>query len=126
MVLFGSFLSPASSSSIQVEKKCVLWIFEKFKFLRKWEIPGVDSCPKPRLYILLPLQEKYNHFLTYFGYFWQETGQDQRPKSQLILPIYELAHFCNTVPGYLPVKKVWFQYFHVLRLYVPKVVFVKL
>lgn len=61
--------------------------------------------PESRLYILLPFQEKYDHFLTYFSYFWLETGQDQRSKGQPILPIYELAHFCNTVPGYLPVKK---------------------
>ena len=70
---------------------------------RFWSRPY--QGPESRLNILLAFQEKYDHFLTYFGHFWQETGQDQMSKGQPILPIHELAHFCNTVPGHLPVKK---------------------
>ena len=49
MVPFGGFLDPIPSSpppplpkgNIQGEKKCVLRIFEKFKYMRKREIPKV-------------------------------------------------------------------------------------
>ena len=114
--------------SIQGEKKCVLRIFEKFKFLLKREIPKVcTSGPTltPRFSLkMAEIEKKALSLLAFprnirllFALFWLfSAGNQPRSKAKGSESKFETTYFTNTVPGHLPFKKVWFQHFPVLRL----------
>ena len=75
---------------------------------------GVSKYIKlSRFYLLSPFPEKYNYFLHYLRYFWQETGHGSQvigSESKL-----DILYFTHTIPGQPPVNKFWFQHFPVLH-----------
>ena len=48
---------------------------------------------------LSKFQEKYNYFLHYLGYFWQETGWSHKPECQNQNLTYPILH--HMIPGQL-------------------------
>ena len=43
---------------------------------------GYPNMSKSRLCLFSSFQEKYEYFLHYLGYFWQETGRGHKSKGQ--------------------------------------------
>ena len=57
------------------------------------------------LYLLYSFQEKYNYFLQYLGSFYRKTPWGRgRIK-------FNKYYFIHTIPGQLPVKKIFVQIF---------------
>ena len=66
---------------------------------------------KSRLYLLSPFRKKIRFLLTLFGLFLARNmagSQVKVSESKL-----HISYFTHTIPGQLPVKKVWFQHFPV-------------
>lgn len=128
---------------IKGEKKFVLGILEIFKSLKKLEIPKffpfgpvLTSCFSLKMAKIenfshraiqiiaksMPYLTRKNRitFCSVLAIFSREI------KRQMIRIKIWNSYFNNAIPGHLPVRNVWFQHFPVLRLWAPKVIFLKL
>ena len=88
---------------------------QKTKYFKNKTMPS--SYPKianSRPYLVPIFQEKYDYFLSYFGRFLVKKGAWSSFKGSQSK--CHLSYCSLTILGHVPVQKVWFQHFPVLRL----------